>query len=286
MYKSVALGWAYCIHSIFVKFAGKVPFAPFIDATYAPLTSWSVALLLAFEEDVDDRSVLASSWKAQYYDFGRCRLGLNFIVFTKWMLTASVHGIVCWSIPIVLLSLADRENQTLRFWKASYLAFTVLLITVHLKLILVMNWFCSNNHSTEASFESDMSERHRSPTTISLPNSFGAQCCGQLRTALRRYAQRVEFKFWPGVLAWWAELLSFALGSFVLGWLASKKSRHAGGQNAFIATCSECQGNEDVPWLVLQDRQMVSCLVLIPVALLVFDTATRGVKRYFRLYRW
>merc|ERR1712110_427633 len=61
MYKSLALGWPYFIHAIFAKFHGSNPFSPTVDSIYAPVTSWSVALILAFDKDIDDGKDITDS---------------------------------------------------------------------------------------------------------------------------------------------------------------------------------------------------------------------------------
>jgi len=135
MYKSVAVGWPFIIHSFIGRFKGRVPFAPILDATYAPLTSWSVALVLAFDCDYPDEIALESPY---LYSYGLKRKGLNTVVFARWMATASLHGIVAWLVPMfVHLTAEDCANQTIRFWMASFSAFTILVFTVHLKLILM-----------------------------------------------------------------------------------------------------------------------------------------------------
>lgn len=49
-----------------------------------------------------------------------------------------MHGILAWIIPVFVLSTAsDREHQTTAFWEASFVAFSVVVLTVHLKLVII-----------------------------------------------------------------------------------------------------------------------------------------------------
>ena len=66
MYKSVVIGWPYLIHAYAIRFVGNVPFAPLLDTMYAPLSSWSVAVILAFDHEKADAKILAT--EGRYLD--------------------------------------------------------------------------------------------------------------------------------------------------------------------------------------------------------------------------
>lgn len=142
LYKSIAIGWPYIIHAFVSNFRGDTPVSPILDALYAPLTSWSVALMVAFDEDVSDDEVLQSDDIRRYYDFGPRRLGWNVMVLLQWMLVASVHGIVgwYWTIWLVTRDPSDWSHQNRKFWGASITAFSTIIIIVHLKLAFLQNW--------------------------------------------------------------------------------------------------------------------------------------------------
>jgi phospholipid-transporting ATPase len=135
IYRSVALGWSYALYAADTSFSGKLAFPEWLDMTYSPLTTVAVVVLLVLDSDYDDEMAVKSP---MVYSPGPARLYLNAWVFGKWMLCATLHGILAWVVPVYLLTThEDRLAQTHSFWQASYTAFTIMVIIVHLKLIIM-----------------------------------------------------------------------------------------------------------------------------------------------------
>merc|ERR1719464_2368924 len=64
------------------------------------------------------------------------------------MLCASLHGIMSWMVPLmVLVTQQDAAHQTMSFWAASLVAFTAIFLTIHLKFLIIaekpMRWSAS-----------------------------------------------------------------------------------------------------------------------------------------------
>lgn len=90
---------------------------------------------MACDQDISDAAV---STDHRDYSDGPQRKKLNVKLFAKWMGTATVHGVTVWLLPMAIVcdrSAAKQQNRD--FWVASFTAFTLLQITVHMKLILV-----------------------------------------------------------------------------------------------------------------------------------------------------
>jgi len=135
IYKSVVLGWSYIIYAHSIGFLGMLSYPEWLDILYNPLTSAAAVVVLALDVDYEDEEALRRPW---LYKPGHDREYLNGCVFAKWMWFASLHGILAWGVPVyVLASREDVRDQTKKFWEASFTAFTVIFVTIHLKFLIV-----------------------------------------------------------------------------------------------------------------------------------------------------
>eukprot|EP00931_Biecheleriopsis_adriatica_P065519 TRINITY_DN40033_c0_g1_i1.p1 TRINITY_DN40033_c0_g1~~TRINITY_DN40033_c0_g1_i1.p1 ORF type:complete len:1132 (+),score=166.07 TRINITY_DN40033_c0_g1_i1:42-3398(+) len=138
IYKSVVLGWSYMIYAHTILFSGLVAFPEWLDMIYNPLTSCAVVFILCFDVQVKDDIAVTSP---ELYSPGPLRAHLNPWLFARWMVLACFHGVLAWSIPAFLLASAeDLRRQSATFWMASFTAFSVIFIIVHLKLLLVAQY--------------------------------------------------------------------------------------------------------------------------------------------------
>lgn len=135
LYKSAVVTWGYVLYAQDNAFQGNLAYPEWLDVTYNPFTSCAVLIVLAFDSDISDEDALHDPL---CYWPGPARGGLNSRIFAGWMASATWHGILCWSVPVYLLTTkADRIDQTKAFWEASCTAYTAVIIVVHLKLLLV-----------------------------------------------------------------------------------------------------------------------------------------------------
>eukprot|EP00928_Gymnodinium_smaydae_P027213 TRINITY_DN21108_c0_g1_i1.p1 TRINITY_DN21108_c0_g1~~TRINITY_DN21108_c0_g1_i1.p1 ORF type:complete len:660 (-),score=73.87 TRINITY_DN21108_c0_g1_i1:140-2119(-) len=134
IYKSVTLGWSYILYAHTVGFSGRLAYPEWLDMSYNMLTTGAVVVVMAYDFDVTDEVALA---RPLLYLDGPDRKYLNLRVFTKWMFSATLHGVLAWSIPIyVHTTFSERRDQTDTYWCVSYTAFATTIITVHAKLLL------------------------------------------------------------------------------------------------------------------------------------------------------
>mmetsp|Transcript_78991 Transcript_78991/g.143987 ORF Transcript_78991/g.143987 Transcript_78991/m.143987 type:complete len:1094 (+) Transcript_78991:86-3367(+) len=137
MYKSVVLGWSYVLHAHASLFGGGLAFPELLDMLYNPLSSFAVFVLLAYDCDVPDEVALQ---RVQLYRRGLDRAYLNRLTFAKWMIIASVHGNLCWILPMTALTYKEdwaaqkTGGETKNFWAASLTTFTVIMLVIHGKL--------------------------------------------------------------------------------------------------------------------------------------------------------
>lgn len=135
IYRSVVLGWSYVCYGITSRFSGALAYPELLDMTYNPLTTVAAVVLVGFDSDYKDELAVKSP---QLYMPGLTRMHLNARVFARWMFFATLHGIMAWEIPVSTLTTPEaRASQSHSFWEASFVAFSIILLTVHLKLILV-----------------------------------------------------------------------------------------------------------------------------------------------------
>jgi hypothetical protein len=239
----MALGWPYLVHAFFERFNGDTPFAPLLDATYAPLTSWSVALLVAFDQDAGDKVSQngqhcdAMVEPRKFYVDGPLNKSFNIYLFAKWMLTASVHGVVVWLACVKSLAHGSAAYNNLRvFWLASFSAFTCLLIVVHVRLAYIC----------------DMKLFHG--------------------TTWRQ-------KF--GGMALMAELLAYFLGCIVFSFFLQglpDPDPDGGSGGPLAPFCPDCTDMVIVPFEAAGYWQFWACNIGIPLSLLLFDVVMRRFK--------
>jgi len=139
IYKSMALGWSYIIYAHSMWFSGEGAYPQWLDIIWNPLTSCAVVLMLASDCDVPDEEALRSP---QMYTPGPARVLFNARVFGRWMVVATIQGVISWCVPVYgLTTHAERIDRPLEnggpFWQASFTAFTTIFFVVHLKLLLV-----------------------------------------------------------------------------------------------------------------------------------------------------
>lgn len=135
IYRSVCLGWSYALYAATTSFSGQLAFPEWLDIMYSPLTTCSVVFLVAFDCDYKDEEAVQ---RPELYSPGPKRTLLNLGTFGKWMFFATWHGILAWAVPTYsLIDQQARVNQTHEFWQASFVAFTSVIIIVHLKLFIV-----------------------------------------------------------------------------------------------------------------------------------------------------
>jgi magnesium-transporting ATPase (P-type) len=100
-------------------------------------TSIHILPVLVFDKDLPDS--MANNSPSLYWP-GPQRKLFNAQIFTLWMLVGVYHGVVCWMIPFVLLkpTVDDYDKgETSTFWLTSVSAFTAVILTVCLKLVMV-----------------------------------------------------------------------------------------------------------------------------------------------------
>jgi len=138
IYKSVALGWSYVVYAHSMHFNGQGAYPQWLDVIWNPLTSCAVVLILAFDIDYEDEVALESP---ELYSPGPDRALFNPKTFSYWMFLATVQGILAWSVPVYGLTTRSERWGDLPnggpFWQASFTAFTINYLIVHLKLLLV-----------------------------------------------------------------------------------------------------------------------------------------------------
>jgi len=134
-YKSVVVMWGYIIFAFSCHFQGALGYPEWLDIVYNGVTSASVVMILALDKDYTYEEVLA---EPELYHPGPNRAYLNVWGYAKWLVFGSWHGILAWTVPVHCLSSAlDRELRTRTFWCASLTAFTVVVLIVHYKLLLI-----------------------------------------------------------------------------------------------------------------------------------------------------
>jgi len=139
IYKSVALGWSYIVYAHAMLFSGEGAYPQWLDVIWNPLTSCAVVLILASDIDVPDEVALQSP---HLYAPGPERRLFNPRSFARWMVVATIHGILSWCVPVYWLTTEpERLERPLTeggaFWQASFTAFSTVFMTVHLKLFMV-----------------------------------------------------------------------------------------------------------------------------------------------------
>jgi len=135
MYKSVVLGWSYIIYAHVVRFAGKLSYPEGLDMIFNPLTSCAVVVVMATDFDCVDIEAIRSPG---LYRPGHERAYMNVCEFSKWMILATLQGVLAWTLPMRLLTThVQRTEQHARYWEASFTAFTIVIIIVHLRLLIL-----------------------------------------------------------------------------------------------------------------------------------------------------
>jgi len=129
IYKGVVLGCSYVIYAHTDGFAAHPCFATFLDDVYNFVSSSAVVVLLAFDFDIPDTVALQSG---ALYGRGQERAYLNAHRFLKWMASAVLHGSLAWFVPMAMLPSGDDH-----FWNASFTAYTIIVIVIHLKLFVI-----------------------------------------------------------------------------------------------------------------------------------------------------
>jgi len=98
------------------------------------LQELAAVFFIACDRDVSDMDAIASP---ELYAPGPSRLLFNLRVFGLWMVSATWHGVIAWVVPIyALTSRADRQEQSMRFWSASIVAYTIITAINYLKLLI------------------------------------------------------------------------------------------------------------------------------------------------------
>lgn len=172
MYKSLVIGCSYLLYACSVSFKGLRAFPDWLDAMYSPLTSVGVAWLLLCDRPLgqteqwwpvmrvaseasfrdrfapeDDQRFAAAQRQIEeevarhspdLYKSGPSRAHLNVNVYVRWMLFALWHGVLAWQVPFSLLfDSADYMDQNRQFWTVSFTAFTIIVVVVHLRVLVV-----------------------------------------------------------------------------------------------------------------------------------------------------
>lgn len=129
------MGWSYVVYACSTNFSGQLAFPEYLDVLYSPLTTIAVVVLVAFDCDFKDEEALTHP---ELYMPGPSRAHMSIRVFSRWMCFATLHGILAWVVPVYLLTTQEeRMKQTHSFWQASFTAFTIIILIVHLKLFVV-----------------------------------------------------------------------------------------------------------------------------------------------------
>lgn len=135
IYRSIALGWSYIFYACCTYFSGSLAFPEWLDMTFSFVTTSGVLILVAFDFDFADDEALR---RPELYKPGPRRSYLNVQVFAKWMFFATLHGVLAFAVPMYWLTDKEgRVTQSHSFWQASFTAFTLVIIIVHLKLFVV-----------------------------------------------------------------------------------------------------------------------------------------------------
>jgi len=166
LYKNVCLVVSDIIWAHQNVFSGRIAYPEYLSMGFnAIFTAWHVIFLLCFDEDVPDR--VANSTPSLYL-VGPQRALFNMWIFGEWMAYALWHGAVAWLIPNLWFggdrysqvcdddvldkvgrqdALCWKDKETLvadddydlaqEFWLGSITSFTLVLVIVYLRLLLV-----------------------------------------------------------------------------------------------------------------------------------------------------
>eukprot|EP00929_Paragymnodinium_shiwhaense_P057895 TRINITY_DN28999_c0_g1_i1.p1 TRINITY_DN28999_c0_g1~~TRINITY_DN28999_c0_g1_i1.p1 ORF type:complete len:1124 (-),score=243.24 TRINITY_DN28999_c0_g1_i1:240-3611(-) len=138
MYKSMFIGFTYLYYAMFDEFGGTLAYPELLDLTYSAVTSLSVVIILAYDSDVKDSVALRTP---TVYQPGPAREYLNVRVFVVWMAFAFVHGFFAclpWNMPELFREGAEKIKEGDHiFQMSSFTTFSVMVIIVHLKLIII-----------------------------------------------------------------------------------------------------------------------------------------------------
>jgi len=138
LYKNITLIMLDIVWMFQYKFQGLIAVPEWLSINFNPIfTSLHMLLILALDKDISDEQ---ANKNPALYKVGPARKLFNVKVFSKWVILACYHGVVCWTIPYTILD-PDIDNvvktEPSDFWVSSVTSFSCVVFVVCLKLMLV-----------------------------------------------------------------------------------------------------------------------------------------------------
>ncbi|CAK0888183.1 unnamed protein product [Prorocentrum cordatum] len=138
LYKNITLIMLDIVWMFQYKFKGLIAVPEWLSINFNPIfTSLHMLLILALDKDISDEQ---ANKNPALYKVGPARKLFNVKVFSKWVILACYHGVVCWTIPYTILD-PDIDNvvktEPSDFWVSSVTSFSCVVFVVCLKLMLV-----------------------------------------------------------------------------------------------------------------------------------------------------
>jgi phospholipid-translocating P-type ATPase (flippase) len=138
LYKNITLIMLDIVWMFEYKFKGMVAVPEWLSINFNPIfTSLHMLLILGLDKDIPDED---ANNNPALYKVGPARTLFNLKVFSKWVILGCYHGVICWTIPYMVID-PDIDNlvKTERsdFWVSSVTSFSCVVFVVCLKLMLV-----------------------------------------------------------------------------------------------------------------------------------------------------
>mmetsp|Transcript_37661 Transcript_37661/g.107584 ORF Transcript_37661/g.107584 Transcript_37661/m.107584 type:complete len:582 (+) Transcript_37661:141-1886(+) len=135
LYKNVVLAMGDIIWMHQNGFRRGIAFPEYLSINYNVFfTSWHIIVVLGFDLDVPDE---VACRHPELYLVGPNRELFNRKVFWRWMAYALLHGSAAWLLPNLWFGGSDyNAEEPVIFWRGSAAAFSIMVLTVDLKLIL------------------------------------------------------------------------------------------------------------------------------------------------------
>jgi magnesium-transporting ATPase (P-type) len=136
LYKNVLLLMSDLVWMHQDKFRARIAFPEYLSIGFNVLYStWHLLFVIGFDADISNE--IANS-KPDIYKVGPRRGLFNARLFTKWMLTALIQGVLAWLIPFFLIGTTEYDKTVPGdFWVFSTVVFTGINTVVNLKLVLL-----------------------------------------------------------------------------------------------------------------------------------------------------
>jgi len=130
LYKNVALAWGDVIWAHQNNLQGNTAYPSWLSSMFSALfTAWPLLFVLGMDEDIPD---WLANTNPEVYLEGPQRTSFNYTVFSVWMLAAAYHGSLAWTIPMA--AFGTDQYGTVDFWRASVVAFTLVIFIISSKL--------------------------------------------------------------------------------------------------------------------------------------------------------